>query len=345
MKILVTEDDPVNLMLVKGILSPLGHEITTAINGTNAKKLISDTTFDLLLLDVMMPDLDGFELARFCRQDPRHRDVPILMLTALSSKDDLIRGFEAGATDYISKPFHSSELLYRVKAHLQLRSLQLMMEQTMNQLNLQMLEVERKQVELEAKERQLSEANQLLAEANKNLMEMASRDSLTGLLNRRKGWDYMHYEEERSRRTKKPIGVALLDIDKFKSVNDTFGHEVGDQVLKIASDCLASCLRIADVLIRWGGEEFLVILPETDTSGLATVAEKIRRTVEDHPWNLTDGRRITVSVGTSIKTPEGVWEQVIETADKALYQAKESGRNRVVFMASELTESPPTSPK
>jgi len=333
MNILVTEDDPVNLLLVKGILAPLGHEITTAVNGTEAMKKIQETIFDVLLLDVMMPDIDGFALTRFCRQDPRHRDTPILLITALSGKNDLIKGFESGATDYVSKPFHATELLYRVKAHLQLRSLQLTMEKTMNDLNLQILQVDRQQQELQAKEKQLWESNQLLAEANRTLMELASRDSLTGLLNRRKGWDYMNYEEERSRRTKKPIGVALLDLDKFKSINDSLGHDAGDQVLKAASSCLTASLRAADVLIRWGGEEFLVIIPETDQDGLALVAEKIRKAVEDYPWALKDGRRITVSVGTTVKAPEQTWERVVDTADRALYQAKESGRNRVVFLA------------
>lgn len=334
MNLLVTEDDPVNLLLVKGILAPLGHSIFTAVNGTEAKALIESTQFDMLLLDVMMPDIDGFTLARLCRQDPRHRDVPILIITALSGKNDLIKGFEAGATDYVSKPFHATELLHRVRAHLQTRSLQLAMEKALNDLNLRMLQVDQQQQELEAKEKQLMESNRLLAEANRALMDFASKDALTGLLNRRKGWDYMNYEEERSRRTQKPIGVALLDVDKFKSINDTLGHDVGDLVLKTVSDCLAGVLRAADVLIRWGGEEFLVILPETDESGLALVAEKLRLAVESHPWALKEARQVTVSIGTTVKQPTVAWERAVETADRALYVAKESGRNRVEFEPS-----------
>ena len=335
MKILVTEDDPVNLMLVKGILTPLGHQIVTAANGREALAQLETQIFDLLLLDVMMPDIDGFELTRTCRLDPRHRDVPILLLTALSSKNDLVKGFEAGATDYVSKPFHGTELLYRVKAHLQMRTLQLNMEKTMNELNLHMLQVDKKQRELEVKDRELSEANRLLAEANKALLEFASKDSLTGLFNRRKGWDYMEYEEERGRRSKKAMGVALLDLDKFKSINDMLGHEAGDKVLKTASACLASTLRSADILIRWGGEEFLAVLPETDEEGLLLVAEKIRKSVEEYPWQLADGRKITVSVGTSLKTTEDTWDKVIDAADKALYVAKANGRNQVAFRACE----------
>lgn len=334
MNILVTEDDPVNLLLVKGILAPLGHTVFTAVNGTEAKVLIGDHQFDMMLLDVMMPDIDGFSLTRHCRQDPRHRDIPILIITALSGKNDLIKGFEAGATDYVSKPFHATELLHRVRAHLQTRSLQLAMEKALNELNLHMLQVDQQQQELEAKEKQLIESNRLLAEANRTLMEFASKDSLTGLLNRRKGWDYMNYEEERSRRSQKPLGVALLDIDKFKTINDTLGHDVGDQVLKTACECFTSSLRAADVLIRWGGEEFLVVLPETDEAGLALVAEKLRQAVESYPWALSDGRRVTVSIGTTVKLPSMTWDKAIETADRALYLAKESGRNRVEFAAT-----------
>jgi diguanylate cyclase (GGDEF)-like protein len=331
-KILIAEDDPVNVMLLQGILAPLGQEITKAANGTQAQAFLDQTTFDLLLFDVMMPGIDGLTLTRTCRQDPRHRDVPILLLTALSGKDDLLKGFEAGATDYVSKPFHAAEIHYRVKAHLQLRTLQLTMESTMNQLNLQMLEVDRKQRELEAKEKELQESNLLLAEANKALLEFASKDALTGLLNRRKGWDYMNYEQEKARPSQKPLGVALMDLDKFKSVNDTLGHETGDLVLKTATSCMVSALRGTDILIRWGGEEFLAVFPETDQAGLALVAEKLRKAVEIYPWALKDGRKITVSVGTAVKLPDDPWDTVIDKADLALYQSKEGGRNRVTFL-------------
>jgi len=332
--ILIAEDDPINLMLVTGVLGPLGHTLKTARDGGEAQTLMADITFDLFLFDVMMPVATGLDLTKICRLDPRHRDVPVLLLTALSAKDDLVRGFEAGATDYVAKPFHPTELLYRVKAHLQLRTLQLMMEQTMNQTNLQMLQLDRQQQELAVKEREILEKNRLLADANKTLLEMASRDQLTGLLNRRKGWDYMFYEEEKCQRSKKPIGAALLDLDKFKSVNDNFGHETGDKVLKAASEALAGALRASDILIRWGGEEFLAVFPDTDEAGTALAAEKIRAAVEDYPWELPEGRRITVSVGTSVKHADETWDKVIDEADKALYGAKSQGRNRVLAATS-----------
>jgi diguanylate cyclase (GGDEF)-like protein len=330
MNILVAEDDPINLLLVRGLLAPLGHSVTEAKDGTEAKEIMESQTFDLFLFDIMMPGATGLELTEICRKDPRHRDVPILVLTALSSKGDLAKGFEAGVTDYIAKPFSSSELLYRVKAQLRMRTLQLMMEDTMNKVNLQMLQLEEQKRELEEKEREISEANKLLAEANKSLLELASRDQLTGLFNRRKGWDYLHYEEEKSVRSREPLGVALFDLDKFKSVNDNFGHDVGDRVLKAASEALASTLRASDILIRWGGEEFLAVFPNTDAAGTTLAAEKIRQAVEGAPWDLPGGRKMTVSVGTVVKVPDESWEKAIELADKALYLAKERGRNQVV---------------
>lgn len=330
MNILVAEDDPINMLLVTGLLAPLGHTVTEARDGTEAKDTMEAQTFDLFLFDIMMPGATGLELTEICRRDPRHRDVPILVLTALSSKGDLAKGFEAGVTDYIAKPFSSTELLYRVKAQLRMRTLQLMMEDTMNKVNLQMLQLEEQKRALEEKEREISEANRLLAEANRSLLEMASRDQLTGLFNRRKGWDYLHYEEERSARSREPLGVALFDLDKFKSINDNFGHDVGDRVLKVAADALASTLRASDILIRWGGEEFLAVFPDTDADGTALAAEKIRLAVAGASWDLPEGRTMTVSVGTVVKVPEQTWGKTIELADKALYQAKERGRNRVV---------------
>jgi len=203
------------------------------------------------------------------------------------------------------------------------------MEETMNQLNLQMLAAEEARSLLEAKERQITEANRLLSEANRALMDMASRDQLTGLLNRRKGWDYMLYEEEKSQRSRQPIGVAVLDLDRFKDVNDELGHEAGDRVLETTAEVLRGTLRATDILIRWGGEEFLVVFPETDGVGTARIATKMREAIEAHPWSLADGRKITISVGTTVKTPEATWASAIEAADRALYRAKEGGRNRV----------------
>lgn len=333
MNILIAEDDPINLMLVRGILEPLGHQLTTARDGGEAQNLMAQVTFDLFLFDIMMPVATGLELCHQCRHDPRHRDVPILLLTALASKDDLIRGFKAGATDYVAKPFHPTELLYRVKAHLKMRTLQLMMDDAVNRASLQMLELDRKQQELESKERELSEMNDLLSAANKTLLEMASRDPLTGLLNRRKGWDFLNYEEERSERTKRPICLALLDLDKFKSVNDNLGHETGDVVLKAAAGILQATVRASDIVIRWGGEEFLIAFPETDLQGGLQAAEKIRAAFEAHPWPLPDGRTMTVSIGVTEKLPGQSWDHAIDHADRGLYSAKESGRNRIATLS------------
>lgn len=320
---LVVDDEPLNLRLIQTLLAPVDLEVVTAGHGFEAQKLMSERVFDLLLFDIMMPDLDGLALTRWCRQEPNHKDVPVLILTSMSGKHALTEAFEAGAVDFLSKPFHGPELVYRVRAQLKLRILQRRMEAFANELNLQVLKAMRTEAELLRSQSEL-------AEANKTLAEWAHRDTLTGLWNRRKAWDLMEYESHRSHRQARPIGVAMLDIDRFKGINDTLGHDVGDQVLKQAAAVLEKSLRRGDILARWGGEEFLAVFPETDREGTQAAAEKLRSAVESAPWDIPDHPGITVSVGVAVKSPDFDWDPVIKEADTALYRAKESGRNRVI---------------
>jgi PleD family two-component response regulator len=188
---------------------------------------------------------------------------------------------------------------------LKLRTLQRRMEDFANQLNLQILHAMKTESEL-------LQSQTALAEANKTLTDWAHKDTLTGLWNRRKAWDLMEYEAERSVRQARPIGVAMLDLDKFKSVNDTLGHDIGDLVLKQAAAVLSQSMRKGDILARWGGEEFLAVFPETDLEGTKAAGEKLR-----------------ASIGATIKRPDSDWDSALKDADLALYRAKEGGRNRV----------------
>ena len=323
MTALVVDDEPLNLKVVESLLLPLDLELVFARDGLEAQKLMTERTFDLLMFDIMMPGIDGLQLTRWARQDPSHKDVPTLILTSMSGKDTLIQAFEAGAVDYLTKPFHGPELIYRVKAQLKLRTLQRRMETFANELNLQVLKAMKTEAEL-------LQSQVALADANKTLSDWAHKDTLTGLWNRRKAWDLMEYEAERSNRLHRSIGVAMLDLDKFKSVNDTLGHDVGDQVLKNAAVVLNRALRKGDILARWGGEEFLAVFPETDLEGTRAAAEKLRLSVENANWTLADRPGMTVSVGVAIKGPDADWDSALKSADVALYQAKEAGRNRVV---------------
>ena len=139
----------------------------------------------------------------------------------------------------------------------------------------------------------------------------------------------MEYEAERSNRQARPIGLAMLDLDKFKSVNDTLGHDVGDQVLKQAATVLSQTMRRGDILARWGGEEFLAVFPETDLEGTKAAAEKLRAAVEASTWQLSDRKGMTVSIGVTVKLPDSGWDPALKEADLALYRAKEGGRNQV----------------
>ena len=212
--------------------------------------------------------------------------------------------------------------MHRVRAQLKLRVLQRRMESFANELNLQILKAMKTETELR-------QSQAALAEANVTLSEWAHKDALTGLWNRRKAWDLMEYEAERSVRQGSNIGVALLDLDKFKNINDTLGHGTGDVVLKQAAEVLAQTVRKGDLLARWGGEEFLAIFPETDLEGTLAAAEKLRLAVQSASWPALETPGVTVSIGVALKAPSVSWETALKEADAALYRAKESGRNQV----------------
>ncbi|GAB6090214.1 GGDEF domain-containing response regulator [Spirochaeta dissipatitropha] len=319
--VLIVDDQPENIQIAASILKAPDLVISYATDAEEALDRLSTMDFDLFLLDIMMPGIDGLELCSRIKKMPQYKQVPVIFLTAKTDKQTLIDGFRHGAVDYIAKPFFAEELVHRVRAHLQLRDAQRRMEDYTNELNLQILKAMKAEEELQQKQNELSKAN-------KALSELASTDPLTKLLNRRKGWDYLEYEEERSQRHSQPIGTILLDLDNFKSVNDSFGHEAGDRVLVKAAETMRGSIRKQDILIRWGGEEFLICLPETDLDGSITTIEKIRTAMSEIDWQLPDQRSISFSFGVTVKSPEEKWDTAINRADKALYKAKDKGRNR-----------------
>jgi len=323
MAVLAVDDELLNRKLIQQLLAPLAEvDLDLACDGAEAQTKLESRAYDLLLFDLMMPGIDGHGLTAWARRQPAHKEVPIMVLTAVADKASLLKAFEAGAVDYVTKPFHGPELVCRVRAQLKQRQVQRRMEDYANQLNLQILQGMKT-------EEEMRRAQNALTEANKALAEWAHKDALTGLWNRRKAWDLMEYEAGRSHRRQRTIGVALFDLDKFKGINDTLGHDVGDQVLKKAAGLLSGPLRRGDILIRWGGEEFLAVFPETNLEGTVAAAEKLRAAVEGGDWNLPDGTRVTVSGGVSLKTTLDEWDVVLKQADIALYRSKESGRNRI----------------
>jgi len=281
--ILVIDDDPVNLKVI----------------------------VDLILLDIMMPDIDGYEVCRQLKKDESVKNIPVIFLSALNDVSAKVKGFKIGAVDYISKPFQIQEVLARVKTHLLL--------QTQQQL-------------LSTKNTELKIKNKLIEEQASKLETMVRKDFLTGISNRRDFLEKSKIEENRFYRTQKKFSIVMIDIDKFKTVNDTFGHECGDNVLIAVSQELTKVLRKHDIVARWGGEEFICLLVDTEVDSARIVSEKIRKTMENYQYRYGDTPfSVTVTIGVCLFDGSFSIEECIRRADKALYEGKEMGRNQVVI--------------
>ena len=308
--ILVVDDAVNNLQLVGRILDQAGYETTFASSGAQALERIPVAQPDLIVLDLMMPDISGLEVCQRLKGKAKTNQIPVIFLTASDDKRHLIKAFTYGAVDYITKPFSAPELLARVKNHLELK-----------------------------------QSRDLLKKAVAKLERLAKTDSLTGVANRRYWLTLTKQEFQRTQRSQFPFSILLIDLDHFKSINDTYGHHAGDQVLIRTVQVLQQKLRQQDALGRWGGEEFVVLLPDTNLRAAITVAERLRCSIEalvknpppDHTYTCT-----TLSVGiTTCGVKDVNLDSVIQRADQALYHAKEQGRNRGVAIAPHGMAIPP----
>jgi diguanylate cyclase (GGDEF)-like protein len=309
-RILVVDDHEDNIELLRARLEAWGYEVEAARDGSKALEIVHASPPDLILLDVMMPTVDGNEVARRIKQNPALPFIPIIMQTALDSTENKVEGLEAGADDYITKPIEFAELKARVRS---------------------MLRIKRLQEELEERERQLLEANE-------RLRHMSRTDALTGLANRRFIEQQMDRMFAHSDRLSEPLACVMCDLDRFKSVNDEFGHHAGDAVLKQFAGILKREAREIDSVGRYGGEEFLVLLAGTVLDAAVTFAERVRKQVEAHTFVFDGGSlRRTASFGVSgWPHPRiGDCDQLVRAADDALYVAKETGRNRVIRFDSD----------
>ncbi len=304
-RILVVDDVPDNVEILEARLSSRGYDVQTATNGEEALQQVKDGQPHLILLDVMMPGMDGREVARRIKDDETLPFIPIILVTALSEADDVVQGLESGADDYISKPYNFRELEARVRAMLRIKFLQ----------------------------DELDQKNRELELANKRLKKLSITDGLTELFNHRHVHQLLHDEFERSARTGESIAVVMMDLDRFKAVNDTYGHPTGDVILYETAQIIKETAREIDMVGRYGGEEFIAILPGTEEEAAAHFAERVRHAVESYEFR--DGAtlvRMTVSCGVASFPGEGVDEPeaLLKAADAALYQAKHGGRNQVV---------------
>jgi len=303
--VLIVEDDPVSRMLLELTLVKAGYEVVSAKDGREALALFEKRFFPIVFTDWMMPEMDGLQLCRTIRKNVSTGYVFIFLLTARDSRDDMIAGLEAGADDYLTKPFDRLELFARLK--------------TANRI----LELEKS-----------------LKEANEAIRVLSITDTMTGCYNRTYMDSHLPNELQRAVRYGHPISVVMVDIDHFKNINDTYGHQAGDQVLKVFVETIGHSIRSGvDWIARYGGEEFLVVLPETNLDSAQLLAERLRTEVSKRIISFKGKEmQITASFGvTGLPSSQAVtaslkdisYEAMINLADKCLYSAKQEGRNLV----------------
>lgn len=314
-KILIVDDDPNMLRLMSAYLKPNGYEVLEAKDGDEALMLVEGERLDAVLLDYMMRGMSGPET---CSQIKQRVDyfLPVVIVTALSDAESRLHGFDCGADDYLTKPFDPHELLARVRALLRTKSVY-------DDL-------------LRA-----SEENEMLMsdlrDKNEMLTVIAVTDELTGLHNRRYFNQRLKEETARASREDSPIACIMMDVDEFKAINDTYGHEVGDTVLKAVAEILRNGVRVADVVARIGGDEFAILLSRTDSAAAAEMAGRLRELIECHRIEAGDKRlRFTASFGvTSLNSQFSGFlpEDLLRSADKALYDAKSTGNDVCTYLS------------
>lgn len=296
-KILVVDDTEVNIEVLLELLSPL-YDVMVSISADGILELVNDGKPDLILLDIMMPDIDGYGACKLLKSEETTKDIPVIFITAKVDEESISLAYELGAADYISKPFKPKELLARIAKELKVQELILSLEESQKELEL-----------------------------------LSSTDHMTKLYNRRYCYSRASEILESSQIYKTAFSLIMIDLDNFKRINDTYGHSVGDDVILSFAQSIKKSSTKNDVLCRWGGEEFLILLPKRDIYKAHMIAENIRHDVEKLKVETASGKVITytVSIGVAeVNFDEDVnIEEVIMNADKALYKAKSRGRNTV----------------
>jgi diguanylate cyclase (GGDEF)-like protein len=301
--ILLVEDNKGQATIIKAFLEKNGYQVIWVEEGMAAFKIAKTQDLDLILLDRILPDIDGNEISRWLKLDPSTRSIPIIMLTAKDAVADKVAGLEAGADDYLPKPFNESELNARIYVHLRTKS---------------------QQDELRTKNRQLED---MLTKVE----SLAIMDSLTGLYNRRRFETLLANEVKRAMRYQTPLSCMMIDVDHFKKVNDARGHQEGDAVLREIAQRIQSSIREVDTAARWGGEEFTILSPNTPKENAKLAATRILKAVSEHAFNGFGEEQITVSIGIATLPAPSIdtQDKLVNAADVALYEAKKNGRNRV----------------
>lgn len=307
--ILIVDDLDDNLEILGSLLTFDGYEVQTARDGEEALKRVRDSRPDLILMDVLMPGMSGFELCERLKSRESTKDIPVIFVSSMSDIDSKINGFKVGGVDYINKPYQHAEIVVRVNTHL-----------TMLRLR------------------------QHLEKQNAELERLANTDYLTNLYNRRSFFHVAEEEYKDAMRNGDPISITLIDLDYFKQVNDTYGHLVGDRVLVHIAKLIRMHSRIRDVAARYGGEEFIILHPSIDKQDAYLIVDRIRKGVAETPFVL-DGKKIDVTlsagvVDTHMRTGCTQFDDMLKLADRALYRAKDAGRNQVVLFNEQVEKQP-----
>lgn len=300
--ILFADDEEVNRTLIARRLTRAGYKVVTATNGAEAIAAARKQAPDLVVLDLMMPIMDGQQACRLLKADPATRDVPIVILSARDETEIKVMCLGLGASDYISKPFRVEELIARVDVAVRMK-----------------------------RERDLLRASAAEAQARaKAAYEKTLLDALTSLLNRAGLQRALSREMAGARRYKRSLSCLMIDLDHFKAINDTMGHPMGDIAIKQTAGALLKTMRGSDIVCRYGGEEFLALLPETHLNGAATLAEKVRAAIAAYVFGADDHSfAMTLSIGVAELREGESGGDMIARADAALYRAKQNGRNKV----------------
>ncbi|MFH2058664.1 MAG: response regulator [Pseudomonadota bacterium] len=283
--VLIVDDNPKHIHLIGKTLAGKGYMLEAATSGQQVLEWVKTRQFDLILLDVVMPGMNGFDVCKKLKLLPGLKDTPVIFLTVKTEISDIVKGFQIGVVDYVTKPFNPIELIARVDTQLELKS------------------------------------------SRDLLRQMALTDGLTKLYNHGFIHERLAQEISRSRREKHPVSVIMFDLDHFKNINDTYGHKTGDEILVMVASLIKESLRKEDVAGRYGGEEFLIILPNTDGQGAVNAANKIRTKIQNKTLP-QKGLSVTISGGVCSLEDEDV-NNLIMKADQLLYQAKKRGRNRI----------------
>ncbi|HEY9810304.1 MAG TPA: PleD family two-component system response regulator [Halomicronema sp.] len=317
--ILVVDDTPDNLRVLSSIFKMRGYEVRKALDGKLALMACEKLLPDIILLDINMPGMNGYELCKCLKANEKTRHIPIIFISALAEVFDIVKAFDCGGSDYITKPFYLEEVVVRVENQLTIQKLQIQLQ---HQNNLLLEEIEKRRF-----------AEEALQKANEKLQKIASLDALTEIANRRHFNECLSREWLRAIREQIPISLIICDVDYFKLYNDAYGHLAGDNCLhQIAQVIKGSIKRPADLVARYGGEEFVVLLPNTNLAGAEQVARNIQFEIQKlkiaHAHSSVS-EYITLSLGISAKIPDSQQspEVLIKESDNALYRAKDNGRN------------------